>query len=149
MGRSVCGTPHGIAAARLPLGGSTEARGESLCVAESVAATTPGKVIASSTMLRLRSAHLYRPRMIKPSRALIIGGLMASLPLRAVYAPIREQEQGKDLTVSVKGGVSYASNIFGAATNERDSVIWTLAPRAAYNASLTAQTFFSAGYGIT
>jgi hypothetical protein len=87
--------------------------------------------------------------MIKPSRALIIGGLMAALPLRAVYAPIPEQEQGKDLTVSVKGGVSYDSNIFGAATDERDSVIWTLAPRAAYNASLTAQTFFSAAYGIT
>jgi hypothetical protein len=87
--------------------------------------------------------------MIKLSRALIIGGLTAALPVWAVYAPIPEPEQGKDLTVSVKGGVSYDSNIFGAATNERDSVIWTVAPRAAYNASLTAQTFFSAAYGVT
>lgn len=87
--------------------------------------------------------------MIKPSRALIIIGLMAALPLWAVYAPIPEQEQGKDLVMSVKGGLSYDSNIFGAATNERDSVIWTVAPRLAYNTSLTAQTFFSAGYGLT
>ena len=87
--------------------------------------------------------------MINPSRALIIGGLIAALPVRAVYAPIPEQEQGKDLTFSVKGGVAYDSNIFGSATNERDSVIWTVAPRAVYNASLTAQTFFSASYGLT
>jgi predicted porin len=49
----------------------------------------------------------------------------------------------------VRAGVSYDSNIFGAATDERDSVIWTVAPRAIYNASLTAQTFFSASYGLT
>src|SRR5690606_18672684 len=91
----------------------------------------------------------YRPRMINSSRALIIAGLMANLPLWAVYAPIPEQEQGKDLTVSVKAGVSYDSNIFGAAADERDSVIWTIAPQARYNASLTAQTFFAAAYGLT
>jgi hypothetical protein len=87
--------------------------------------------------------------MIKASRALIIGGLMAALPLWAAYAPIPEQEQGKDLVMSVKGGLSYDSNIFGAATDERESAIWTVAPRLTYNTSLTAQTFFSAGYGLT
>src|SRR5687768_7962372 len=87
--------------------------------------------------------------MIKLSRALIIGGLIAALPVRAVYAPIPEQQQGRDLTFSVKAGVSYDSNIFGSATDERDSVIWTVAPRAVYNASLTGQTFFSASYGLT
>jgi hypothetical protein len=87
--------------------------------------------------------------MIKPSRALIIGGMMAALPVWAVYAPIPEQEQGRDLVFSVRGGVSYDSNIFGAAIDERESVIWTVAPRATYNASLTAQTFFSASYGLT
>ena len=87
--------------------------------------------------------------MINASRALIIGGLIAVLPLRAVYAPIPEQQQGKDLTFSVKGGVSYDTNIFGSATDERDSVIFTVAPRGTYNASLTAQTFFSAGYALT
>ncbi|MGH7960059.1 MAG: hypothetical protein ACREH8_24015, partial [Opitutaceae bacterium] len=87
--------------------------------------------------------------MLNISRVLIIGGLLAALPGRAVYAPIPEQEQGRNLTFSVKGGVSYDSNIFGAATNERESVIWTVAPKATYNASLTAQTFFSAAYGLT
>src|SRR5262245_25173031 len=87
--------------------------------------------------------------MIRPSRALILGGLMAALPMRAVYAPIPEKEQGKDLTVWVNGGFSYDSNIFGGATDERDSLIFTVAPRAAYNRSLTAQTFFSASYGLT
>jgi predicted porin len=87
--------------------------------------------------------------MIIPSRALIIAGLMATLPLRAVYAPIPEQEQGKDLIVSVKAGASYDSNIFGAATDERESLIWTIAPQARYNVSLTAQTFFAASYGLT
>jgi hypothetical protein len=75
--------------------------------------------------------------------------MMAALPVWAVYAPIPEQEQGRDLVFSVRGGVSYDSNIFGAAIDERESVIWTVAPRATYNASLTAQTFFSASYVIT
>jgi hypothetical protein len=75
--------------------------------------------------------------------------MMAALPVWAVYAPIPEQEQGKDLIFSVRAGVSHDSNIFGAATDERESVVWTVAPRATYNASLTAQTFFSAAYGLT
>jgi hypothetical protein len=87
--------------------------------------------------------------MINPSRALIAGVLMAVPHLWAVYAPIPEQQQGRDLTFSVKAGVSYDSNIFGAAREERDSMIWTIAPRGTYNTSLTAQTFFSANYGLT
>jgi predicted porin len=81
-------------------------------------------------------------------RVLIVGALVAALPVRAVYAPIPEQEKGKDLTISVKGGVSYDSNLFGAASNEIGSTIWELAPRISYNASVTDQTFFSAGYGL-
>jgi hypothetical protein len=82
------------------------------------------------------------------SRALIFGGLLAASQLRAVYAPIPEQDQGKDLTLSLKGGLSYDSNLFGAATGEVGSAIWELAPQAAYNASLTDQTFVSASYGL-
>lgn len=74
---------------------------------------------------------------------------MAASSARAVYAPIPEQEQGKDLTISVRGGLSYDSNIFGAAAGEVDSTIWTLAPRAVYNASVTDQTFLSASYALT
>ena len=87
--------------------------------------------------------------MLNFSRVLIIGGILAALPVWAVYAPIPEQEQGRDLTFAVRAGISYDSNIFGAATDERESMIFTVAPRVNYNASLTAQTFFSAGYGLT
>lgn len=82
-------------------------------------------------------------------RALVVSGLVAASPARAVYAPIPDREQGKDLTVTIRGGVSYDDNLFGAATNEVDSVVWTIAPRAVYNASVTDQTFVSASYGLT
>lgn len=87
--------------------------------------------------------------MITFPRALIIGGLLAALPLRAVYAPIPEQELGKDLTVTIKGGVSHDSNLFGSATDPISSVIFSLSPRVTYNRSLTDQTFLSAAYGPT
>lgn len=82
-------------------------------------------------------------------RALLIGGSLIASRALAVYAPIPEQDQGKDLTVSVKGGLSYDSNLFGGATGEVDSMIWEFAPRIAYNASVTDQTFFAAAYGLT
>lgn len=82
-------------------------------------------------------------------RALVISGLVAATSARAVYAPIPEQDQGKDLVFSVRGGLSHDSNIFGAPAGEIDSIIWTLAPRVAYNASVTNQTFLSASYGLT
>lgn len=82
-------------------------------------------------------------------RGLALAGFMAVPPLRAVYAPIPEQEQGKDLSVKIRAGVSYDSNLFGAATDEIGSGILTVSPRVDYNASLTDQTFFSGGYGLT
>src|SRR3954462_1660146 len=66
-----------------------------------------------------------------------------------VYAPIPEPEQGKDLVISVKGGLSYDSNLFGAATGAIGSAIWEIAPRILYDHSLTDQTFVSLGYGLT
>ena len=83
------------------------------------------------------------------SRALLVCGIAAALPLRAAYAPVPEQDQGKDLTVSARAGISYDSNLFGAADGTVDSMIYTLAPRVSYNRSLTDQTFMSAGYGLT
>lgn len=82
-------------------------------------------------------------------RCLTAAVFAAAVPVFAVYAPIPEQEQGKDLTVTVRGGVSYDSNLFGAADDAVDSTIFTLAPRAVYNVSLTDQTFFSGYYGVT
>ena len=83
------------------------------------------------------------------SRALIIGCLAAASSLGAAYAPIPEQDQGKDFVVNVKAGISYDSNLFGAASGAVGSTIYTVAPRATYNRSLTDQTFFSGSYGLT
>lgn len=87
--------------------------------------------------------------MIQLPRALVIGGLLAALPARAVYAPIPEQQQGKNLVVSIRGGLAHDSNIFGAATDEQESAIYTIAPRVIYNTSLTDQTFFAVSYALT
>lgn len=69
--------------------------------------------------------------------------------LGAAYAPVPEQEQGKDLTFSIRAGVSHDSNLFGAPQNEVSTMVFTAAPRVIYNRSLTDQTFFSGTYGLT
>jgi hypothetical protein len=85
---------------------------------------------------------------MKFTYALFIAVVLAAAPVRAVYAPIPEQEQGKDLTVAVKAGWTYDSNIFGGATDSISSSVWELAPRLTYNHSLTDQTFLSVSYGL-
>ncbi len=86
---------------------------------------------------------------MKFTYALLSLGLAAASPARAVYAPIPEQEQGKDLSASVRTGLSYDSNIFGGASDAIGSSVWEVAPRISYNHSLTQQTFVSAAYGLT
>jgi len=82
-------------------------------------------------------------------RVLFVVGLLSALPAVAVYAPVPAQEQGKDLMVAVRAGLSHDSNLFGAATGAVSSTIWELAPSVAYNASVTDQTFMSGSYGLT
>lgn len=65
---------------------------------------------------------------------------------RAVYAPIPELEQGKDVTLTVESGLSYNTNIFGAATDAIASWDFLVSPKIAVNESVTSQTFFSASY---
>lgn len=81
-------------------------------------------------------------------RALLVGGLVFASPLRAVYAPIPAQEEDNGFAASVRSGVTYDTNLFGAATNEIDSFVWTLAPRLTYSASPTSRSFFSVSYGL-
>ena len=81
-------------------------------------------------------------------RPLFVCGFIVALPAWAVYAPVPDQAQGRALTFTTKVGLSYDDNIFGAARNEVGSAVWQFAPRLGYNASLTEQTFFSAGYGL-
>ena len=83
-------------------------------------------------------------------RVIVAGsGLGLCAVARAVYAPIPDQEQGKDLTLSLEGGITYNNNIFGASTNAISSVIYEVSPKIAFNASLTDNTFFSASYKPT
>jgi len=83
-------------------------------------------------------------------RVLLLGGLLlAALPARAVYAPVPEQDMGKSLVVTLKAGLSYDTNLFGAATRNIESSVFQFSPKIAYNASLTSQTFASAGYQAT
>src|SRR5580698_1060392 len=63
---------------------------------------------------------------------------------RAVYAPIPEEEQGKDFSLSLMSGISYNSNIFGAASGAVGSFDFMVSPKIVFNSSLTDQTFFSA-----
>jgi hypothetical protein len=83
------------------------------------------------------------------SRALIVGGLLSALRVGAVYAPVPEQEQGKNLVFSIRGGIAHDSNLFGAPSNEVSSMVYSLTPRVAYNGSLTDQTFLSSSYALT
>ena len=66
--------------------------------------------------------------------------------VRAVYAPIPALEQGKDFTVTIQAGISYNTNIFGAASGAIGSFDFLVSPKIAYNQSVTNQTFFSASY---
>lgn len=68
---------------------------------------------------------------------------------RAVYAPIPDQEQGKDLSLSLETSISYNSNIFGAATDAISSEIFEVSPKITFNSSLTEDTFLSATYHPT
>lgn len=86
---------------------------------------------------------------MKLSRIVLLGCLLPALSAWAVYAPIPEQEQGKDWTITARGGIAHDSNIFGSPTGEISSMVYEFAPKIAFNSSLTAQTFVSASYALT
>jgi hypothetical protein len=75
-----------------------------------------------------------------------IGILLLPALARAVYAPIPEQEQGKAFVVTVEAGVYHDSNIFGASTGAISSMVYSIAPKLSFNASVDPQTFVSASY---
>lgn len=86
---------------------------------------------------------------MKLTRFFPLLSLLASPAAWAVYAPIPEQEQGKQFTVSAYAGITHDDNIFGAPTSEISSEIYTFAPELKLNSSLTDQTFLSASYKLT
>ena len=83
------------------------------------------------------------------TRLFVIGGLLTAVPAWAVYAPIPEQEQGKEWIVTLRAGISHDSNIFGSQTGEISSMVYEFSPKIAFNASLSDQTFASASYALT
>ncbi len=83
------------------------------------------------------------------ARLSILVGLCLPALAWAVYAPIPEQEQGKALTVTIDTGFYHDSNIFGSATGTVSSMVYSISPRLAFNASVTPQTFLSAAYGLS
>ena len=85
---------------------------------------------------------------INITRVVLIGGLLTALPAWGVYAPIPEQEQGKEWTVTLRAGIFHDSNIFGAQNGAISSMVYEVAPKVAFNASLTDQTFASAYYAL-
>jgi hypothetical protein len=82
----------------------------------------------------------------------IIGllGLAALSPFaaRAAYAPTPAVDTGKDLTLSLTAGITHDSNLFGSSTGHIETLVYHLAPKAEYTASVTDQTFVSASYQI-
>jgi opacity protein-like surface antigen len=84
------------------------------------------------------------------SRAILAGSALCVCTIaRAIYAPIPEQEQGKDLTLSAEAGYSYNTNIFGASTDAIASSVYEFSPKIAFNSSVSEDTFFSADFHPT
>jgi hypothetical protein len=81
--------------------------------------------------------------------AIVLPLLLWPVSVLAVYAPVPEQDQGKALVTRLGASLYQDSNIFGSATGEIDSLVYSLRPGISYNGSLTDQTFLSAGYDLT
>ncbi len=87
---------------------------------------------------------------MKLTRILSLLGVVTIVqPLGAVYAPIPEQEQGKKFSVMVRAGITQDSNIFGSASNEIESAVYSFSPTLSVNSSLTDQTFFTGAYTLS
>lgn len=82
-------------------------------------------------------------------RAIVLGGLLAAPPLGAVYAPVPERLQEKALTLSLRAALAHDDNVFGAASGEVASAVWTIAPFVGYQASVAPRTFLSGSYELT
>jgi hypothetical protein len=87
---------------------------------------------------------------MRVSRIIIAGASLGFCAiLRGVYAPIPVQQQGKDLTISLETGVTYNSNIFGAATDPIGSLVYEVSPDITFNSSLSEQSFLTASFHPT
>jgi len=83
------------------------------------------------------------------ARVLFAGGLIAALPAQAIYAPLPEQDQRKDWSVTLRAGVSHDSNIFGAKTGAIASTVYEFSPSFAFNGAISDRTVAAFGYTLT
>lgn len=80
---------------------------------------------------------------------LVVLAAFSHVAAHAGHAPLPPPaDSGKELNISVTAGASHDSNIFGAASNAIDSLVYRLAPKVAYEASLNDQTFATASYQL-
>ena len=84
------------------------------------------------------------PRALGLFGCLVWAGLVA----RAAYAPAPAIDTGKDFTLSLSAGLTHDSNVFGSAENRIQTIVYRLAPKADYAASVTDQTFVAASYQL-
>lgn len=107
------------------------------------------KLIATLPGVRLKLAATNALALTMKNRILfVLATLVPSLAF-AVYAPIPEQEQGKALTYRLGAGVYHDSNIFGAASGARDSMVYNFSGTISFNGSIDDQTFASASYSLS
>src|SRR6186713_2901152 len=82
------------------------------------------------------------------ARVFLIGGLVAALPARAVYAPLPDTAGEEPWSVTLRAGVMHDSNIFGAQDGAISSIVYQASPRVAFNGSLTDQTYATFSYTL-
>ena len=69
-------------------------------------------------------------------RIILVGSSLGFCAVaRAVYAPIPEEEQGKDFSLSLMSGISYNTNIFGSSTDAVGSFDFVVSPKIVFNSS--------------
>ncbi len=81
-------------------------------------------------------------------RALILATLLMAAPVRAVYAPLPEAESPNAFSATLRGGVTYDTNIFGAPAAPIDSLVYEFAPHFSYHIAISPQSFLLASYQL-
>ncbi|HEY1848175.1 MAG TPA: outer membrane beta-barrel protein [Opitutaceae bacterium] len=66
-----------------------------------------------------------------------------------MYAPIPEQDQGRDFICTIEAGATYNTNIFGAATAPIASWVYEISPKLTFNSSIADDTFVSGDFHPT
>lgn len=72
--------------------------------------------------------------------------LAPAIAFAGIYAPVPEQEVGRNIVAEIEGGILYDSNIFGAASGAEHSTVYSVSPRLKLNSPISDQTFVNGHY---